>query len=101
MAKVSAVERNKKRIILIDKNKEKRKELKKKLMDKETTIEERFAIQLKLSVLPRNSSRIRARNRCAITGRPRGYYRKLGLSRILLRELASSGQVPGMKKSSW
>lgn len=101
MAKVSAVERNNKRIVLIDNYKEKRKKLKKVLKDKNISIEERFAAQLKLSVLPRNSSKVRARNRCAITGRPRGYYRKLGLSRILLRELASAGQIPGMKKSSW
>ena len=101
MAKISAVERNNKRIVLIDNYKEKRKKLKKVLKSKEISIEERFAAQLKLSVLPRNSSKVRARNRCAITGRPRGYYRKLGLSRILLRELASAGQIPGMKKSSW
>ena len=101
MAKISAVERNNKRIVLIDKYKEKRKKLKKVLKSKDISIEERFAAQLKLSVLPRNSSKVRARNRCAITGRPRGYYRKLGLSRILLRELASAGQIPGMKKSSW
>ena len=101
MAKISAVERNNKRIVLIDNYKEKRKKLKKVLKSKDISIEERFAAQLKLSVLPRNSSKVRARNRCAITGRPRGYYRKLGLSRILLRELASAGQIPGMKKSSW
>ena len=101
MAKVSCVQRNKKRLKLASSYRKKRSELKALLKNKELKIEDRFAAQLKLTALPRNSSKVRVRNRCAITGRPRGYYRKLGLSRILLRELASAGQIPGMKKSSW
>jgi small subunit ribosomal protein S14 len=70
-------------------------------MDKTVTQEERFEAQLKLAEMPRNSSKTRIRNRCAMTGRPRGFYRKFKLSRIALRELASSGQIPGMVKASW
>src|ERR1700741_3158553 len=79
----------------------KRTRLKAIAIDREAPPEERFAAQLKLAELPRNSSETRVRNRCSITGRPRGYYRKFKLSRIALRELASSGQIPGMVKSSW
>lgn len=79
----------------------KRAALKKQVMDKTVTIEERFAAQLELNGLPRDSSQSRYRNRCAVTGRPRGFYRKFKLSRIVLRELAAFGQIPGLTKSSW
>ena len=79
----------------------KRKKLKKIIMNKKLPLEERFTAQLKLSKLPRNSAKIRIRNRCEITGRPHGVYRKLKISRIALRQLASSGKIPGMTKSSW
>lgn len=101
MAKVSAVERNKKRIKMSKKYNSKRTKLKAIALDKELSMEERFDAQLKLAKLPRNSSKTRIRNRCGITGRPRGVYRKFELSRITLRELASIGQIPGMIKSSW
>lgn len=101
MAKVSAVEKNNRRVRLHKKHAEKRAELKKTVMNKETPIEERFAAQLELAELPRNSARVRQRNRCGLSGRPRGFYRKFKLSRIALRELASNGQIPGMIKSSW
>lgn len=101
MAKVSAVEKNDRRVRLHKKYAEKRAELKKTVMNKETPIEERFAAQLELAELPRNSARVRQRNRCGLSGRPRGFYRKFKLSRIALRELASNGQIPGMIKSSW
>ena len=101
MAKASAVNRNKKRIKLNKKFIEKRKELKKIVMNKKISLEERFKAQLKLSKLPRNSSRTRIKNRCEITGRSHGVYRKLKISRIALRELTLSGKIPGMVKSSW
>ena len=78
-----------------------RKKLKKIIKNKKLPLNERFAAQLKLSKLPRNSARIRIRNRCEITGRPHGVYRKLRMSRIALRQMASSGKIPGMTKSSW
>jgi small subunit ribosomal protein S14 len=98
---VSSVEKNARRERMHKKYAAKRTELKKTVMDKETPIEERFEAQLKLAKLPRNSARNRQRNRCGLSGRPRGFYRKFKLSRIALRELASSGQIPGMIKSSW
>jgi len=101
MAKMSAVEKNKKRIKLVKKYQSKRKELKKKVMDKKLNLNERFEAALKLAKLPKNSAKNRIRNRCEITGRPHGYYRKLKMSRIALRELASMGKIPGMTKSSW
>ena len=101
MAKKSAIYRNKKRIKLNLKFEKKRKELKKIIMDKKVTLEERFKAQMKLSKLPKNSSRIRIRNRCEITGRPHGVYRKLKISRIALRKLTLEGKIPGMIKSSW
>lgn len=101
MAKVSSVEKNDRRVRLHKKYATKRAELKKVVMSKDTPIEERFEAQLKLAELPRNSARIRQRNRCGLSGRPRGFYRKFKLSRIALRELASNGQIPGMIKSSW
>ena len=101
MAKTSAVERNLKRIKLTEKFHKKRSELKKIIKNKNLSLDERFKAQLKLAKLPRNSARTRIRNRCEITGRPHGVYRKLKISRIALRELASSGKIPGMTKSSW
>ena len=101
MAKKSAVERDKKRRKLVAQYSAKRAELKSIVMDRDKSAEERFAAQLKLAELPRASSKVRVRNRCAVTGRPRGYYRKLQLSRIGLRDLASHGQLPGVVKSSW
>ena len=101
MAKVSAVEKNKKRIKLAKKYEAKRKKLKKIVMDKKVNLNERFEAALKLAKLPKNSAKNRIRNRCEITGRPHGYYRKLKMSRIALRELSSMGKIPGMTKSSW
>jgi small subunit ribosomal protein S14 len=101
MAKTSAVERNEKRRRMAKKFASKRARLKAIATDENAGLEERFAARLKLAALPRNSSPNRVRNRCEVTGRPRGYYRKLKMSRIALRELASRGQVPGMVKSSW
>ena len=101
MAKTSSIQRNLKRIKLVKKFSKKRKDLKKIIKNKNLPLEERFNAQLKLAKLPRNSTRIRIRNRCEITGRPHGVYRKLRISRIALRELASKGKIPGMTKSSW
>jgi len=101
MAKTSAVQRNLKRIRMEKRFSNKRKALKKIVRNKKLPLEERFKAQLKLSKLPKNSAKIRIRNRCEITGRPHGVYRKLKISRIALRELASSGKIPGMVKSSW
>ena len=101
MAKTSSIQRNLKRIKLAKKFLKKREALKKVIKNKKLPLEERFAAQLKLAKIPRNSARTRIRNRCEITGRPHGVYRKLKISRIALRELASSGKIPGMTKSSW
>ena len=101
MAKLSSIQKNSNRLMLINKFTNKRKALKDKVMKKDLTIEDRLKIQNKLNDLPRNSSSIRYRNRCKLTGRPKGYYRKLKMSRIALRELASAGEIPGMIKSSW
>lgn len=101
MAKLSAVEKNKRRAQMVKKFASRRKALKAIVMSKDTPIEERFRAQLKLAELPRNSAKIRLRNRCEVTGRPRAYYRKLKMSRIALRELGSTGQIPGIVKSSW
>ena len=101
MSKTSMVERNNKRRRLAKKVKVRRMRLKAIAADRKLPAEERFAARLKLAELPRNSSPTRIRNRCDLTGRPRGYYRKLRMSRIALRELASNGQIPGMIKSSW
>ena len=101
MAKTSAIQRNLKRIKMAKKFENRRQKLKKIIRNKKLPLNERFAAQLKLSKLPRNSARIRIRNRCEITGRPHGVYRKLRMSRIALRQLASSGKIPGMTKSSW
>ncbi|MEM7302297.1 MAG: 30S ribosomal protein S14 [Pseudomonadota bacterium] len=101
MAKVSAVEKNKRRAKLVKKNAARRAALKAITGNKSLPIEERFKAQLKLNEMPRNSAKGRLRNRCEVSGRPRGYYRKLKLSRIALRELGSLGQIPGLVKSSW
>lgn len=101
MAKVSAVQKNEKRRALVSKYANKRAELKAIINNRELPIEERFKAQLKLSELPRNSAKIRVRNRCGVSGRPRGYYRKLKMSRIALRELGNLGKIPGVVKSSW
>ena len=101
MAKTSAIQRNLKRIKLAKKFLKKRNELKKIISNKKLPLDERFKAQLKLSKLPKNSAKTRIRNRCEITGRPHGVYRKLKISRIALRELASKGIIPGMTKSSW
>ena len=101
MAKKSAIEKNEKRKRLVKRYAAKRLELRKIVRDLSQPPEVRFAAQLKLSAMPRNGAAVRVRNRCLITGRPRGTYRKFGLSRITLRELASAGQIPGMVKSSW
>ena len=101
MAKISSINKNNKRIKLSNKFYKKRKDLKKIIMNKSLTLEERFKAQQKLSNLPRNSAKIRVRNRCQITGRPHGVYRKLKISRIALRQLGLQGKIPGMVKSSW
>ena len=101
MAKVSSIEKNKHRRELVDQYAKKRAELKAIINDRSKPLDERFAAQLKLNELPRNSAKVRLRNRCGVTGRPRGYYRKLGISRIALRDLGNTGKVPGVVKSSW
>ena len=101
MAKASSIQKNNLRSKMIEKFSNKRKFLKSKIMDKNISLEERLLFQNKLNNLPRNSSSIRHRNRCEITGRPRGNYRKFGLSRIKLRELSMTGDLPGVVKSSW
>ena len=101
MAKTSAIQRNLKRIKMAKKFANKRKKLKAIVNNKKLPLNERFAAQLKLSKLPKNSSKIRIRNRCEITGRPHGVYRKLKISRIALRKLGLEGKIPGMVKSSW
>ena len=101
MAKKSAINKNNKRIKLSNKYYSKRKKLKDIIMDKKISLEERFKAQQKLSKLPRNSSKTRVMNRCQITGRPHGVYRKLKISRIALRKLGLEGKIPGMVKSSW
>jgi len=101
MAKTSAVEKNKRRAKLVKQFANKRAKLKAIAKDRSLSPEEQFAARLKLAELPRNSSKVRIRNRCEMSGRPRAFYRKFKLSRIALRELASTGQIPGMVKSSW
>jgi small subunit ribosomal protein S14 len=101
MAKESMIERQKKRERLVKKYAPKRAALKEIIRDESKPMEERFKATLKLAELPRNSSAVRLNNRCQLTGRPRAYYRKLKLSRIMLRDLASEGKIPGMVKSSW
>ncbi len=101
MAKKSAVEKNNRRRKMVDRFAARRKALKDVVMNRDADPGERFEATLKLAELPRNGSKVRIRNRCTLTGRPRSYYRKFGLSRIALRDLASQGQVPGVVKSSW
>ena len=95
------IEREVKRAKLCDKYAAKRAALKAVIMDKTSTVEDRFLAQFALSKLPRNSSKIRKHNRCTITGRPHAYYRKFRISRIALRDLGSAGEIPGLVKSSW
>tara|TARA_Y100000817_G_scaffold225290_1_gene178268 strand:- start:213 stop:518 length:306 start_codon:yes stop_codon:yes gene_type:complete len=101
MAKLSSINKNNKRIKMSNKYYNKRKKLKDIIMDKNISLQERFKAQQKLSKLPRNSSKTRVMNRCQITGRPHGVYRKLKISRIALRQLGLEGKIPGMVKSSW
>ena len=101
MAKTSAIQKNLKRIKLVKKYEKKRADLKKIINNKNLELSERFNAQLKLNKLPNNSSKIRIRNRCEVSGRPHGVYRKLKISRIALRDLGLAGLIPGMTKSSW
>lgn len=101
MAKTSTVERNKKRRRMVKSAAPKRAKLKAIIMDRDTSDEERYAAVVKLSQVPRNSSKVRIRNRCELTGRPRATYRKFKMARNKLREYASKGMIPGMVKSSW
>ena len=101
MAKQSSIQKNLNRRNIVKKFNKKRQSLKKQVMKKDLSIEGRFKIQSKLNELPRDSSKIRVRNRCKLTGRTRGVYRKFGLSRIKIRELSMSGALPGVVKSSW
>ena len=101
MAKTSAIQKNLKRIKLVKKYAKKRAELKKIIKNKKLELSERFAAQLKLNKLPKNSAKERIRNRCEVSGRPHGVYRKLKISRIALRQLGLQGKIPGLVKSSW
>lgn len=101
MAKLSAVEKNKRRQRMAKQYAERRLRLKAVVMDQSLPLEERFKATIRLAEMPRNSAKVRIRNRCEVTGRPRAYYRKLQMSRIALRELGSLGLVPGVVKSSW
>jgi len=101
MAKISAVEKNRHRRDMVKKYTNRRARLKTIVMNQSLPLEERFKASVQLAELPRNSAKVRIRNRCEISGRPRAYYRKLNMSRIALRELGSLGHVPGLVKSSW
>ena len=101
MAKTSSIEKNKRRMRLSKQYAGRRSKLRAIARDKNVSMEERFAATLKLAELPRNSAKVRIRNRCEITGRPRAYYRKMKMSRIALRDLGSKGLIPGLVKSSW
>ena len=101
MAKQSSIQKNNKRKLIVKKFREKRLNLKKKIYDKNISMEERFKLQSIINELPRDGSRIRVRNRCELTGRSRAVYRKFGLSRIKMRELSMAGLLPGVVKSSW
>lgn len=101
MAKLSSVEKNNRRRRMAGSQLPKRQKLKDVIMNRELAPDERFMATIKLAQLPRNSSKTRIRNRCELTGRPRGYYRMFKLSRIALRDLASMGQLPGVTKASW
>jgi small subunit ribosomal protein S14 len=101
MAKIGSIQRNNRRKRLVKSLSNKRKTLKSTIMRKDLSLEERFGLVVKLAKLPRNSARNRIRNRCQLTGRPRGYHRKMGVSRNVLRELAAQGFLPGVVKASW
>ena len=101
MAKVSAIAKNNRRKKLAEKGEAKRAELRAKIMSEDVSVEEKLELQKKLQKMPRDTSRIRVRNRCELTGRPRGVYKKFGLSRIKIRELSLEGKLPGVIKSSW
>lgn len=101
MAKLSSIEKNNRRKRMTKSHAARRAELKATVMNKDLPMEERFAAQIKLAAMPRNGAKVRIRNRCELTGRPRGNYRKFKLCRIKLRELGSFGQIPGLVKSSW
>ncbi len=101
MAKKGMIEKNNRRKKMVGQQAAKRARLKLVIMNKEASLEDRFAATLKLAQLPRNASATRIKNRCEVTGRPRGYYRKLRMSRIAMRDLGNSGLVPGLTKSSW
>jgi len=101
MAKVSAVQKNEKRKRMVAQYASRRAALKTIIKNRETPMAERFAAQLKLNELPRDSSKSRIRNRCEISGRPRGVYRKMKMSRIAIRDLGATGKIPGLVKSSW
>ena len=101
MAKQSSIQKNNKRKLMVKKFQNKRLILKKRIKDKNISMEERFKLQSKINELPRDGSRVRVRNRCKLTGRTRGVYRKFGLSRIKIRELSMAGSLPGVVKSSW
>lgn len=101
MAKTSSIEKNNRRRKMTKQFANRRAKLKAIIMDKETSLEDRFAAQMKLAALPRNGAKVRIKNRCEVTGRPRAYYRKFKMSRIALRELGNFGYIPGLVKSSW
>jgi small subunit ribosomal protein S14 len=101
MAKQSSIQKNNKRKLMVKRFREKRHNLKMKIKDRNISMEERFKLQSKINELPRDGARIRVRNRCELTGRTRGVYRKFGLSRIKIRELSMAGSLPGVVKSSW
>jgi small subunit ribosomal protein S14 len=101
MAKKSAIEKNQHRRRMVDRFATRRAELRAIVHDRTRAPEERFEATLLLAELPRNSAKVRVRNRCSLTGRPRGYHRKFGMSRIAVRELGSAGQIPGLVKASW
>ncbi len=101
MAKQSSIQKNIRRKLLVKKYQDKRLKIKKMIKDKNLSIEERFKLQTKINDMPRDGSRVRVRNRCKLTGRTRGVYRKFELSRIKIRELSMSGSLPGVVKSSW
>ncbi|MFN3855816.1 MAG: 30S ribosomal protein S14 [Phreatobacter sp.] len=101
MAKKSSIEKNNRRRAMVARDAKKRAALKATVMNQSLSIEERFAATVKLASLPRNGARVRIKNRCEVTGRPRAFYRKLGMSRVALRELGNKGLVPGLLKSSW
>ena len=101
MAKIGSIQNNNKKKNLVKSFSKRRQLLKSSIMKKDLSLEERFNLVIKLAKIPRNSTRVRVRNRCALTGRPRGYHRKMGISRNMLRSLATQGLLPGVIKASW